>query len=129
MNQIVLRAKTILSNMFDFNSIHFEQHTTREVHIVEARRFLVNFLRDECNMTYFEILKHIPAFTNHATAIHHYKKMKEYFILEPKTRQKYQRFRSELVNHPNNIVEKEIIDLTERRKNINNKLNKFKKLL
>tara|TARA_R100000329_G_C7545518_1_gene192683 strand:+ start:221 stop:610 length:390 start_codon:yes stop_codon:yes gene_type:complete len=129
MKEIILRAKTILSQMFGIDPIHFERHSTREVPVVGARRFLIKFLRDDFQVPYQEICKHIPALTNHATAIHHHKLLNDEYELYKNVREKYDTFRSELINHPNNLVEREIMELTEERKQINNKLYKLKKLL
>tara|TARA_R110000823_G_scaffold17068_7_gene54322 strand:+ start:374 stop:763 length:390 start_codon:yes stop_codon:yes gene_type:complete len=129
MEIIILRAKLILANLFNINIIHFEKHTTRKVDVIEARRFLVYFLRDEVGMTYKKIVEAIPALTNHATAIHHYKKLKEYMDVYPDLCNKYHKFRLAIIDDPINQIEKEIISMLEERKKINNQIYKLKKLI
>ena len=80
-------------------------------------------------MTYQGICKTLPALGNHATAIHHLKLFNTDYEIYKRVREKYDKFRAELIEHPNNLIEREIMDLTEERKQINNKLYKLKKLL
>ena len=129
MKEIVLRAKTILSQMFDISPIHFERHSSREVAVVNARRFLIKFLRDDFMMTFQDICKTIPALRNHATAIHHHKVCTNEIELYKRKKAKYELFSNELIHHPNNLIEREIMQLTDERKKINNQLYKLKKLL
>ena len=129
MEILILRAKLILSDLFLINIIHFEKHTTRRVDVIEARRFLVYFLREELGMTYKKITKNIPAISNHATAIHHHKKLKQYMDVEPKLLLKYNDFRSMILDDPNNMIEKEISSMIDKRKLINNQIYNLRKLL
>ena len=125
MDELVLRAKIILADMFKIGIRHFDKHFSRKVKIIEARRFLIYFLRDELGITYNEIVKYCPAITNHATAIHHYKRLKELIVVERSTRSRYRLFRKRVVDDPTNLIENQIIEMIENRKQINN----LKKLL
>ena len=129
MDEIVLRAKLILSNLFSFDCVHFERHTTRTKDIMEGRRFLIYFLREDVGMTYFQIKKYIPALTNHATIIHHCKKLSELLDVEKPLKRRYDMFKSQMLDNERYVIETEIIKKTEERKKINNELYKLKKLL
>jgi len=129
MNELVLRAKIILADLFNIDVCHFENHTSRKVDVIEARRFLIFFLRHEMEITYEEILIHCPAIKNHATAIYHFKMLSNYMLVETKTKKQYDLFHNRMVDCPTNFVEKQIMEMTNERKKINNQLYKLKKLL
>tara|TARA_R100000995_G_C3480172_1_gene123371 strand:+ start:835 stop:1224 length:390 start_codon:yes stop_codon:yes gene_type:complete len=129
MDEIVLRAKLILSHLFSFDTVHFERHTTRTRDIMEGRRFLMYFLREDIGMTFFQIKKYIPALTNHATIIHHCRKMRELLDVEKSLKRRYNLFKSQMLDGERYVIETEIIKKTEQRKKINNELYKLKKLL
>tara|TARA_R110000782_G_scaffold143677_2_gene236432 strand:+ start:1085 stop:1474 length:390 start_codon:yes stop_codon:yes gene_type:complete len=129
MKEIVIRAKLILANQFDFNPIHFESHTSRDVKYIEGRRYLIYFLRKEMEITYQKILEYVPALTNHTSIIHHYKKMIDLMETEYSTYSKYENFKSEMLDAPNHHIENEIVKKIDARKQINNELYKLKKLL
>ena len=129
MELIIKKAKLVLSNMFSFDAVHFERHSSRQSHIMEGRRFLIYFLRKELEITYEGIILHIPALTNHVTAIHHYNKMNDLLELERTTIQKYDDFLELIENNTNNVIDKELTKYTDKRKQINNEIYKLKKLL
>lgn len=129
MKQTVLRAKVILSDKFNIDLSHFEKHTSRRQAIVEARRYLVFFLRHELDYTFLEIVAAIPSITNHATAIHHYNKMFDMMEFEQSTKKSYLKFYNNVMGSENLWVEKEIDELTAGRKLINKQIKKLKKLL
>jgi|TARA_R110000787_G_scaffold87489_4_gene186393 hypothetical protein len=112
MEKTILRAKILLSELFDINLNHFEKHTTRATKVIEARRFLVYFLKQELNLTYSKIIEIVPAITNHATAIHHYKKLKGFLNVEAPTLRLYEEFKNTLLNCDNvPMIEREILDV------------------
>jgi len=129
MEEIVLRAKIIISNIFSFDVKHFENHTTRTKDIMEGRRYLMYFLREDIGMTFHQIRKFIPAITNHATIIHHCRKMGELLEVERPLKRRYNLFKSQMLDGERYVIETEIIKKTEERKKINNELYKLKKLL
>ena len=90
MEKSIQMAKSVLCDIFGINSSHFEKHTSRSQHIIEARRFLIYYLFSECGIKHLHMKKHIPALKNHATSIYHYKKMKELMEMERPTEREYE---------------------------------------
>lgn len=129
METIIIRAKIILSNIFDVDLLHFERHDTRKQIVIDARRFLLFYLRKELEMKYVDILKHIPALKNHATLIHHYNKCKDLFEFEPSFKIKYLIFKNEVDNEEAMTIEDYIVKLKDDRSKINKLLIKYRKLL
>jgi hypothetical protein len=101
MNNIILKAKIVLSQLFDIPIYNFEDNISRKREVVEARRFLVFYLRDIFKLEYTKIVKHIPALTNHA-------KLTESSDLD---------------------IEKTMLELILERKNLNKKINELRKIL
>jgi hypothetical protein len=85
-------AKSILSDMFDVSTIHFSEKISRKFKYNEARRFLVYYLVKECGVKYANVSLYIPALTNHATAIHHCRKMDDMLSIEPRTQRLWLKF-------------------------------------
>jgi len=129
MDAIITKAKVILSNIFRFDVVHFERHTTRLSHIMEGRRFLIYFMRQELEITYMQIIKFVPALTNHVTAIHHFNKMRDILEFEKSTIEKYEDFKRLMLENPEHLIENKIVKYTDKRKQINNEIYKLKKLL
>lgn len=129
MEILILKAKLILADMFGINLSHFETHTTRKRNVIEARRFLIYFLRDELGLAYHKIIDYVPAISNHATAIHHHKNLTEYMKNEVELDCKYQKFRAAIVDDPSNMIEREILAMLQKQKRINNQIYKLKKLI
>lgn len=129
MDEIVMRAKIILSNIFDIELKHFENHSTRIKDVMEARKYLMYFLRSEICMTYHQIVKYIPAITNHATVIHHCKRMEELLDVERPLIRRYNIFVDKVLNDEKYFIETEIARKINDRKKINNELYKLKKML
>lgn len=115
--------------MFGFDKKHFEKHLTRQINIAEGRRFLIYFLREEFGCTFKSMVKFCPALTNHATAMHHYNKMKDLLIVEKPTKKKYELFKNNMLEHQNFYVEQEILKKVKLRTQINKDLTNLKKLL
>tara|TARA_R110000824_G_scaffold321727_2_gene508540 strand:- start:1129 stop:1533 length:405 start_codon:yes stop_codon:yes gene_type:complete len=129
MENTILRAKLILSDYFKINIIHFDKHVCRDLLVVEARRFLIYFLRNELDCTYQEICKFCPSITNHATAIHHYKRMKGFLKNDKKIEKHYINFLSKILGSEDLLIENEVMILNNERKLLNNKITKLKLLL
>tara|TARA_R100000655_G_C2964396_1_gene189405 strand:- start:135 stop:524 length:390 start_codon:yes stop_codon:yes gene_type:complete len=129
MDNLILKAKVVLSDLFDIPIFHFEDNISRKKNIVEARRFLVFYLRDIFKLNYQVIVKKIPALTNHASAIYHYNLMLNYVENEEKTKTKYYDFISKLTDISEKDIEKTIIDLITERKIINKKINELRKII
>jgi|10_taG_2_1085330.scaffolds.fasta_scaffold00277_29 chromosomal replication initiation ATPase DnaA len=129
MENTILKAKLILAQMFGIGKIHFEKHKSRKTNINEARRFLIYFLRKELNVTFTEICKYVPALTNHATAMHHHKRMKELLEVEAPILRKYEEFKETLLSDETLSIQREIIGLRNTRTNLTAQITKLKKLL
>jgi hypothetical protein len=93
MERTIKIAKSVLSSMFGISEIHFEKHISRRADVNEARRFLVYYLVRECGIKYAYVKNHVPSLTNHATAIHHVRRMNDMMDVEPHTKELYQKFR------------------------------------
>ena len=115
--------------MFDCNINIFETNYTRAKNVVEARRFLVYFLYNELDIKYTDIPRFIPAITNHATAIHHCKKLEWYLDKEPRTEKYYLQFKEMVISDDLCSVEKEIKQLEIQRKIIKKQITKLKQLI
>ena len=129
MESTILKAKLILAQMFGIRKSHFEKHKSRKTNVNEARRFLIYFLRKELKITFTEICKYVPALTNHATAIHHYKRMKELLSVDKRQLRQYEEFKETLLSDQTLSIEREIIGLANTRTNLTAQINKLKKLL
>mgnify|MGYP003145291855 CR=1 FL=1 len=129
MDLLIYKAKLILSRFFKVHQCHFEKNKSRKVKVIEARRFLCYYLRNELNLSFKQITEQIPAITNHATAIHHCKKLQELFFAEKKLQSKYNSFLRILKEDADFYILTEIKDLHSTRSSITSKINKLKKLL
>jgi hypothetical protein len=129
MEQTVLRTKCILADMFECNINVFETNYTRAKNVVEARRFLTYFLYNELKIKYTDIPRYIPALSNHATAIHHCRKLEWYLDTEKETEIKYIQFKEMVVNDSCLSVEKEIQQLNIQRQIIKKQITKLKQLI
>ena len=129
MKQIIERAKIILSDTFGFDVKHFNETLSRKANISKGRRFLMFFLREELQMSFHEIISHVPAVTNHATAIHHIKRMKDELEIYWALKEEYVSFKCKMLDDESFVIESQIAKRLEERKKINNELYKLKKLL
>ena len=115
--------------MFDIHIKNFEVNVTRTTNVIEARRYLCYFLVDELGIQYNKVSKYIPAITNHATAIHHCKKFKDYLMVEMPTLRNYETFCQTLMGDEYAIVEKEIIVLTNEKNELQRQIRKLKSII
>lgn len=129
MTQTILKAKCILADMFDCNVNIFQTNYTRAKNVVEARRFLTYFLYNELDIKYTDIPRYIPAITNHATAIHHCRKLEWYMDKEQSTQRYYIQFKEMLLADDCVSVEKEIKVLHLQRKIMLKQITKLKQLI
>ena len=129
MENTILRAKIILADMFGIKLHHFESYSSRRRRVVDARRFLIYFLRQELKVTYMDIIIHIPALTNHSSAIHHYNRQKGFLRVEAPTLKRYEEFRHLLLGDDTILIEKELVSLTEERIKIDKQITDLKQLL
>ena len=84
-------AKEILCKMFKVDVLNLENNISRKRNIIEARRFFIYYLRNEIIMPYHRIKDYIKGL-DHATAMHHCKKLKELLQYEKTLRNKYHTF-------------------------------------
>lgn len=96
MDKSIQIAKSVLAKMFHISDKHFEKHTDRSASVAEARRFLVYFLVKELKIRYNHVKRFVPALTNHATAIYHFRKMEELMDVEWQTAKSYRLFRDKM---------------------------------
>ena len=129
MDKIILRAKIILGDIFNIQLLHFEKNISRKKNVVEARRFLVFYLRKHMNLKYSEIKKYIPAITNHATVLFHYKKMKSNLEIYSDVRKKWDLFYSKFNSDSFEDIQKEFTRLIADRQDLNKKINSIRKIL
>lgn len=129
MKKITLRAKIILGDIFDIQLLHFEKNFSKKKNVVEARRFLIYYLREHVNLKYNEIKKHIPAVSNHATALFHHNKMKNNLEIYSDVRHKWDVFYSKLNSDCFEDIQKEFTRLISDRQDLNKQINSIRKIL
>tara|TARA_R110002051_G_scaffold317283_1_gene398301 strand:- start:212 stop:601 length:390 start_codon:yes stop_codon:yes gene_type:complete len=129
MEKSILIAKSVLAKMFNIEIIHFEKHLSRSANINEARRFLIYYLYKECNIKHLHMKKHVPALQNHATSIHHFKKMTDLMSFEKHTKNLYTDFRTIMINHGHSHLMKDYIDAVKDLEVIQNRLSTLKKMI
>ena len=129
MKKIILRAKIILGDIFDIQLLHFEKNFSKKKNVVEARRFLIFYLREHVQLNYGQMKQHIPAISNHATAIFHYNKMKNNLEIYSDVRQKWDVFYSKLNSDCFDDIQKEFTKLISDRQDLNRQINSIRKIL
>ncbi|MBC8265443.1 MAG: hypothetical protein H8E84_00580 [Flavobacteriales bacterium] len=87
----IARAKEVLCKMFDVEMVYLENNTNRKSNIMEARRFLIYYLRNEIGITYHGMKIYIKSL-HHSTAIHHCIKMDELMDVEKGLKRQYNEF-------------------------------------
>ena len=129
MEKSIQMAKSVLCDIFGINSSHFEKHTSRSQHIIEARRFLIYYLFSECGIKHLHMKKHIPALKNHATSIYHYKKMKELMEMERPTEREYEKFRLKMENDGHSLLMKDYTQAVKDLAIVQSRLENLKKMI
>ena len=129
MEKSVQIAKSVLANMFNIDVIHFDKHVSRSANINEARRFLIYYLVKELNVKYLHMKHHVPALTNHATAIHHFKKMEQLMDVEWITRQRYDEFKKKMDTEGHSHLLKDYTNAIKEMHMIKDRLEKLKDMI
>ncbi len=129
MEKSIQMAKSALAEIFQINAIHFEQHTSRTTKVIEARRFLIYYLFSECGIKHLHMKKYVPALKNHATSIHHYKKMKELMDVEPETERSYDNFRAKMEKEGHNLLMKDYTKAIREMALVQERLETLKKMI
>ena len=129
MEKSIQIAKSVLGKMFNIDPIHFEKHITRTARVNEARRFLIYYLYAECNIKHQHMKKHVPALQNHATSIHHFRKMSDLMELEKETKNLYAEFRTTMIDHGHSHLMKDYTNAVQDLQVIQNRLSTLKKMI
>ena len=129
MDKTIQMAKSVLADIFQINTMHFETHVTRTSNVIEARRFLIYYLFTECGIKHLHMKQFVPALKNHATSIHHYKKMKELMEIEQPTELAYENFRTKMEKEGNNLLMKDYIKAVREMKMVQERLAILKKMI
>ena len=129
MEKTIHIAKSVLSKMFKIHPCHFEKNISRSTNVVEARRFLIYYLVKECDIRYLHIKRFIPALDNHATAIHHFKKMENLMDVEWQTRSMYESFRMKMNNEGHTHLLKDYTEAVKELKMVQVRLDTLKKMI
>ena len=129
MERTIQMAKSVLADIFKINAIHFEKHITRTSNVIEARRFLIYYLFKECGIKHLHMKNFIPALKNHATSIHHFKKMSELMGIEPPTRRSYENFQNKMEKDGHNILIKDYTTAIKELSIVQDRLELLKKMI
>jgi hypothetical protein len=90
-NYRIEKAKISLSLMFGISRRFLDNNTNRKQNVIDARRFLIYYMRKELGVAFTHMYKHIKDL-HHATAIYHCKKIEGLLEFERGLRIKYQKF-------------------------------------
>lgn len=129
MDKSITIAKSILSDMFEISSVHFETHLSREFKVNEARRFLVYYLVQVCHIKYAHVVNYVPSLKNHATAIHHCRKMEDMLSIEPRTQRLWLSFSEKMETEGQDHLIKDYEKATNKILELKIKLQNLKKLI
>ena len=120
MEKTIQIAKITLADTFSVPVEIFEKtYKGRQKNVVEARRFLVYFLRKELDITYI----------SHATVMHHYKKLDDFMKYEKHLKAKYDNFKSAMLTTGFDKLEKELNRQIDIRNSIDNNIKTLKNLI
>ena len=130
MKKTVEIAKCTLSDMF---SIRREQldNRTRERDVIEAKRFLIYFMVSELGIKFSNIPDYLKSIRSHATAMHHYYKLRDLFEMkhEAKTKAKYIQFKNQVVEKGMDKLERELTKQIEIKKVVNWNIKQLKNMI
>tara|TARA_R100000742_G_C4279010_1_gene102657 strand:- start:4256 stop:4657 length:402 start_codon:yes stop_codon:yes gene_type:complete len=130
MEKTIQIAKITLADTFNVPVNIFEkEYKGRQKNVVEARRFLVYFLRKELDITYEKICEYCPTYISHATVMHHYKKLEQFMIIEKHLKKKYDNFKEAMLNSGLDKLEKELTRQVDLRQGIENNIKALKSLI
>lgn len=115
--------------MFKIETIHFEKHLSRSANINEARRFLIFYLYTECKIKHLHMKKYIPALQNHATSIHHFRKMSDLMEMEVNTRNLYDEFKTTMIEQGHSHLMNDYTNAVQDLAAIQNRLSTLKKMI
>ena len=87
----IAKAKEVLCRLYDVDMFYVENNVNRKKNNIEARRFLIYYMRNEIGITYNGMQKYIKGL-HHATAIHHCLKLDDLMGVEKDLKKKYHDF-------------------------------------
>tara|TARA_Y100001973_G_C5204596_1_gene340526 strand:- start:3347 stop:3748 length:402 start_codon:yes stop_codon:yes gene_type:complete len=130
MEKTIEIAKCTLADMFNIRREQLD-YRTRERDVIEAKRFLIFFIVNELGIKFAYVSKHIKSIKSHATAMHHYYKLKDLFELkhEAKTKAKYIQFKSQVIEKGMDKLEKELTKQIELKKVVNWNIKQLKQMI
>ena len=129
MEKTIQIAKCTLADYFKISLNEFEKGKSRKRNIIEAKRFLIYFMVHELGIKFLHCSTYLPSLTHHATAMHHYYRMKEILEIEKTTRQRYANFKRLMMNRGMDKLEKELITQLEVRNDLNINIKKLEKMI
>tara|TARA_R100000231_G_scaffold56573_1_gene46916 strand:+ start:259 stop:660 length:402 start_codon:yes stop_codon:yes gene_type:complete len=130
MEKTIQIAKLTLADIFNVPVKIFEkEYKGRQKNVVEARRFLVYFLRNELDITYEKICEYCPTYISHATVMHHYKKLNDFFEYDKILAKKYKNFKEAMLTSGLDKLEKELCRQVDLMKSIEKNVNALKTLI
>mgnify|MGYP003657124742 CR=1 FL=1 len=129
MDKSIQIAKSVLANIFKIDVIHFEKHITRSASVNEARRFLIYYLIKECGIKHLHMKYYIPSLINHATSIHHYRKMEQLMEVEWMTKKTYEDFKTKMENEGHTHLMHDYTKAIKEMQMIHTRLATLKKLI
>lgn len=123
-------AKCTLADMFNIRREQLD-YRTREQSVIEARRFLIYFMVQELEIKFYYIPNYLKSIKSHATAMHHYYKLRDLFEMkhEAKTKTKYIEFKNHVVEQGMGELERELNNQIEQRKIVNKKIKILKGMI
>ena len=96
--------------MFGIDKDNFERYTNRRTKTVIARRYLIYFMVNELSIPFYHIKNYLPALRNHATAMHHFYKMRDEMDIYKDTELNYLEFKKNMLATSNFYITQEIKD-------------------
>lgn len=130
MNKTIEIAKCTLADMFNIRREQLDYRTrTREV--IEAKRFLIYFMVNELGIKFLYVPQYLKSIKSHATAMHHYYKLKGLFEMkhEAKTKAKYLQFKNQVVEKGMDKLERELSKQIELKKVVNWNIKQLKRMM
>jgi len=130
MKKTIEIAKCTLADMFNISRVDFDRKT-RKREVIEARRFLIYFLVNELGMKFMYVSEHIKSITSHATAMHHYYKLRDLMEMkhEAHTKLKYIKFKNIVVNKGMDKLERELTKQIELKKVVTWNIKQLKQMM
>jgi chromosomal replication initiation ATPase DnaA len=123
-------AKCTLSDIFNIRREELNIRT-RTQDVIEAKRYLIYFLVNELGMKFVEVPKYIKSIRSHATAMHHYYKMKDLLEMkhETKTQTQYIQFKNQVIEKGMDKLERELSKQIELKKVVSWNIKQLKGLI